>query len=61
MYTFLYFHKFVKKLCYKIKMPKRDLLPPLKYKQAKQLNAPIMKTQLMSKSTWVPRIAQEAL
>ena len=25
MYTFMYFYDFVKKLCYKIKMPKRDV------------------------------------
>ena len=25
MYTFMYFHEFVKKLCYKLKMPKRDV------------------------------------
>ena len=25
MYTFIYFYEFVKKLCYKIKMPKRDV------------------------------------
>ena len=25
MYTFMYFYEFVKKLCYKIKMPKRDV------------------------------------
>ena len=29
MYTFMYFYEFVRKLCYKIKMSKRDVQSPL--------------------------------
>ena len=33
MYTCMHFYEFVKKLCYKIKMPKRVVLSPLKARQ----------------------------
>ena len=31
MYTCMYFYEFLKKLCYKVKMPKRDYSPPLTF------------------------------